>query len=402
MKTVKKIILILLSFLAIILVLVGLYLLFNVIQSHPPQKLSEQQVELYLKGIDTLKSDPNYFVAEKFDTHDIVFIGEMHKRKQDLDFFSKLIPYLYQQKKIKIIGWEFGAAVYQKDADSVVNASTFDRRKAIAILRGTDYGWCYEEYLEIFHTIWQVNKGVKNAADKIKFLQLNGPYNPKKRNSTDTAISNAEVKMYFDNIFPGIVEKEVLQKNQKILIYCGLHHSLTKFYTPKFLFLKDSGRGGQYLYKKYPAKIFQIVMLPPFPPRWWVFKGNLSSGVYPFDGIFNQLYDTLKRPFAVNANDQPFSEVKDYNSFYEFDSWNGVKLKDFCDGIIMIASFKDIEPIHLIKDWVTTQQDLDEVKSVLPLADANNIHTQQDLYNYISPEDNRKAIKSFHNLQKFW
>jgi hypothetical protein len=94
--------------------------------------------------------------------------------------------------------------------------------------------------------------------------------------------------------------------------------------------------------------------------------------------------------------------VQDFNSFYEFDSWNGVKFKDFCDGAIMIASFKEIVPIHIIKDWVTTKQDLDEVKSVLLPADAKNIHTQQDLYNYIAPEDNRFAIKSFHQLHKFW
>jgi len=402
MKIVKKIAVIILSCLGIILFLVGLYLLFNALQSHTPKKLTEQQVKLYLKALDPEKSNPYYFVADKFDTHDIVFIGEMHKRKQDLDFFSNLIPYLYQKKRIKVIGWEFGAALYQKDADSIVNASNFDRKKAISILRRSDFTWCYEEYLEIFHTIWEVNKSVKNAGDRIRFLQLNGPYNPKRRNSSDTTIRNAEAKMYFDNFFPSIIEKEVLAEKQKILIYCGLHHSLTKFYTPKFLFLKDAGRGGQYLYKKYPAKIFQIIMLPPFPPRWWIFKGNQSAGVYPFDGVFNQLYDALKRPFAVNSNDRPFSEVKDFNSFYEFDSWNGVKFKDFCDGAIMIASFKGIEPIHIIKDWVTSQQDLNEVKSVLMPADAENIHTQQDFYNYIAPQENRTAIKLFHQLPKFW
>jgi len=402
MKIVKKIAEVILSFLGIVLFLIGLYLLFNALQTHNPKKLTEQQVKLYLKALDPEKSNPYYFVADKFDTHDIVFVGEMHKRKQDLEFFSKLIPYLYETRKIKIIGWEFGAADYQKDADSVVNASTFDRKKAISILRRTDYGWCFEEYLEIFHTIWLVNRTVKNTTDRIKFLQLNAPYNPRKRSSTDTAIRNAEMKTYFDNVFPGIVEKEVLDKNRKILIYCGLHHSLTKFFTPKFLFLKDSGRGGQYLYKKYPGKIFQIVMLSPFYPKWFLFKGDQSAWVYPFDGVFNQLYDTLKRPFAVNANYQPFAEVRDFNSFYAFDSWNGVRLKDFCDGAVMIAPFNEIEPIHIIKDWATTQQDLDEVKSVLPLADAKNIHTQQDLYKYMSPEDDRTQIKSIHRLPKFW
>ena len=348
-----------------------------------------------MKALNSLKSDPYYFVADQFDTHDVVFIGEMHKIKQDLDFFSKLIPYLYQKKKINIIGWEFGAAIYQKDADSVVNAPTFDRKKAITILRRSNFRWCYNEYLEIFHTIWQINKSVINFGERIRILPLNAPNIHRKRKSNDTATRNAKAKMYFDNFFPPIIEKKVLDKDQKILIYCGLHHSLTKFYTPKFLFLKDSGRGSQYLYKKYHGKIFQIIMSPPLPPRWWLFKSSQSAGIYPFDGVFNQLYASLKLPLAINANTRSFSEVKDFNSFYEFDSWNGIKIKDFCNGAIMIASFKDIVPVHLIKDWVTSQQDLDEVKSVTIPAETKNILAQQDFYNYIAPEDNGTAIKSF-------
>ncbi len=391
------------TLLASIVVLIGFYFLFNCLQFHTPQKLNDQQLNLYIRGLDSAKSDPYEFVAQKFDTHDIVFIGEVHKRKQDLEFFSNLIAYLYQKKKVKIIGWEFGAAEYQKDADSIVNASTFDRKKAIAILRRSEYSWCYEEYLDIFHKIWEINKDVQNNADKIEFLQLNKSYNPKRIHSNIVQIRNEELKINFDNSFPKTVEKEVLHKNQKILIYCGLHHSLTKFYTPKFLFLKDSGRGGQYLYKKYPDKIYQIILLAPFPSRWFLFKSNKNSGfVYPFDGIFNQLYDTLKRPFAIGSDDQPYSDIKDFNSFYEFDSWKGVKFKDFCDAAIMLASFSKIEPVHIIKDWVTTKQDLDEVKNVLPENDAKNITTKEELYNYIAPENDLNAIRSIHQLHKFW
>src|SRR5204862_1319031 len=133
-------------------------------------------------------SDPFKFVADKFDNHSVVFLGELHKRKQDLEFFSNLIPYLYQTKKINIIGWEFGAAEYQKDVDSVVTASEFDRKKAIAIMRNSMYYWCFEEYLDIFKTIWQLNKTITPAGEKIRFLQLNRPYNPKLLNSPDKNI----------------------------------------------------------------------------------------------------------------------------------------------------------------------------------------------------------------------
>lgn len=361
-------------------------------------------MQTYLQNLDT--SDAFKNVADKFDNHSVVFLGELHKRKQDLEFFRDLIPYLYQTKGINIIGWEFGAVDYQNVADSIVTAADFDRKKAITIMRKSNYYWCYEEYLDIFKTIWQLNKNILQADEKIKFLQLNKPYIPKRWNSPNQSVLLEERKKSFDNVLPEIVEKEVIQKNKKILIYCGLHHSLTKFKTPKFFFLKDNGRAGQKLYAKYPDKIFQIDLIAPFPPRWLIYKELTNSKtinyVYPFDAVFNQLYDSLKRPFALNANETSFENLKDYNSFYAFDEFSGIKLKWFCDGAIMLTSFDKIEPVNVIPDWVTTAEELKEVKTVLPEEDAKQIKVTADLMKYINPEANRTEVKKFHSLKKFW
>ena len=269
------------------------------------------------------------------------------------------------------------------------------------------YYWCWEEYLDIFKTIWQLNKSINQPDEKIRFLQLNRPYNPKLLNSPDQNISLEERKKgNFDNTLPGIVEKEVILQNKKILIYCGLHHSLTKFKTPKFFFIEDKGRAGQILYEKYPDKIFQICLLAPFPPRWYLYKEITHNQnykfVYPFDAVFNQLFDTLKRPFAVNSGDPVLAKLKDYNSFYAFDTWSGIKLKDFCDGIIMLNSFDKIEPVKFITDWITTEEELNEVKNVLPVEDARQIKSILDLINYINPTVDINGVREFHNLNKFW
>ena len=389
-----------------IIVLLLLYIFYNLNLFHETKAISQAAIKSYLQHIDT-SSSPLKFVADKFDNHSVVFLGEIHKRKQDLDFFCKLIPYLHETKKINIIGWEFGAAEYQKDADSVVTASEFDRKKAISIMRNSMYYWCYEEYLNVFKTIWLTNKTITQDSEKIRFLQLNRPYNPKLLNSKDKNVRLEEQKKgNFDNTLPPIVEKEVIRQNKKILIYCGLHHSLTKFKTPKFLFLKDNGRAGQKLYEKYPDKIFQIGLLAPFPPRWWIYNGlthrDNNKYVYPFDAVFSQLYDTLKRPFAINSNDSMFANLKDYNSFYAFDTWSGIKLKQFCDGVIMLNSFDEIEPVAIIPDWIPTEKELNEVKEILPLEDAKQINSVRDLLNYINPSNDINVVKEFHDLSKFW
>jgi hypothetical protein len=406
-KILKKGLILIGKFLVLVIVLLGLYVLYNLSIFNTKHKLTKEETSLYLKQLDKVNSDPYHFVAEKFDTHSVVFIGELHKRRQDLEFFGKLIPYLYHEKDIKIIGWEFGAAEYQKDADSIVTAAEFDRKKAISILRRTEFFWCYEEYLNIFKIIWETNKGIENQNDKIRFLQLNKPYNSKWWNSRDNKIRLNEHKDNFDNILPKIVEKQVIQKNKKILIYCGLHHSFTRFQTPVFFFRKNPDlRAGQILYNKYPDKVFQITLISPFGPKWTIFKTIMGDQdfkfTYPFKGVFNQLYDTIKRPFAINSNNNVFAKLKDNNSFYAFDTWSGIKLKDFTDGCIMISSFEEIQPVHIIKDWVTTEEELNEVKSTLPDEDAASIKTIPDLIKYINAEGDMRVLLEFHKIKRFW
>lgn len=405
-RILKKITRFILYLIAGITGLLLLYILFNLNLFHKTKALAPEKLNAFLQAIEKEEGDPYRFVADKFDNHSIVFLGELHKRKQDLAFFSNLIPYLYKEKKITIIGWEFGAVDFQQEADSVVGAPEFDRAKAIAIMRKTLYYWCYEEYLSIFKAIWQLNKTIPPGEDKVRFLQLNKPYNPRRLISSDSLIREEESLVNFDNTLPGIVENEVIAKNKKILIYCGLHHALTKFHTPKFFFLKDKGRAGQQLYEKYPDKIFQASILSPYPPRWYVYnelthKENYTF-VFPFDGIFNQLYDSLKRPFAVSSSDPAFANLKDYNSFYAFDNWGGIKLKNFCDGAIMLESFDKTQPVSIITDWVLTEADVAAVKNQLPEEVAKKLKTPADFMNFINPDTNIRAMRSIHELKKFW
>ncbi|WEK34984.1 MAG: hypothetical protein P0Y53_21050 [Candidatus Pseudobacter hemicellulosilyticus] len=401
-KTIAKSILLLIG---TIICLLFLYVLFNLDLFHRTKPLPAADLRTYAAAIDS--KDPLQYVAEKFNTHDVVFLGELHKRQQDLAFFKDLIPYLYQAKGIKMIGWEFGAAEYQQAADSVVTAAEFDRAKAITIMRNSMYSWCFEDYLEVFRTIWQLNSTIPQDSNKVRFLQLNISFKPKSWNSPDDSIRLQTRKINFDNLLPGIIEKEVIARNQKILIYCGLHHSLTRFKTAKLFFAKDTdGRAGQRLYGKYPEKIFQICLLSPFLPRWTLYKEMTGHKqydyVYPFDAVFNQLYDTIKKPFAVDAANPAFAGLKDYNSFYAFDRFNGIQLREFCDGVIMPAGFDQVQPVVIIPDWVPNTAALEEIKKVLPEEEARQLHSPQELMKYINPDADQEQIRRLHSQQKFW
>ncbi len=332
----------------------------------------------------------------------------MHFRRQDVEFFNNLIPYLYHTKQIRKFGWEFGAMEFQNEVDSVVNANAFDRAKAIAIMRQSLYYWNFEEYLQVFKTIWEINSQCKNPEERIKFLQLNHTYVEKKFQSRDTAVSFPErVVKGFDRTLFNIVDTAVMQKNDKILIYCGLHHAFTRYRTP-FLFFKKNGdiRGGEYLYNKYPDKVYMASFCFPSPNKWFLLESAMSDGfppfVYPFGGVFNQIYDKYQKPFAVDVSNPVFGNIKEYQSWYAFDALSGIQLKDFCDGYIVLNSFSEIEPVHYIEDWVTNEGDLSEVKNTLLPEYAATIKTKEDLLEYMQQQSGRVNIKQWHALPEFW
>ncbi len=401
-KVARKILRGTLGVLALILLLALAYVVFNTPFSSSVRKLSQEDLQTYTKYLDSNVSEPQQFVADKFDQYDVVLLGEMHWKKQDLEFVKQLIPYLYRTKGVRVFAWEFGASDFQSEADSLVNAPTFDRKRAIAFMRRSFFSWNFEEYLEVIQTIWEVNHSITQGQEKMRFLQLGSDYNPRKLHSSDPAIRMKEAVRYgYDEKMGQIVEREVLQKHAKALWYSGLHHAFTQYRQPLFLFLRTRGiRGGAYLYQRYPQRIYLVQLSMPFLDRVFLARylfpsvfGHRLAFVPSFRGAFEQIYREYKKPFAVDAKNSMFGDLVDTHSYYSTDRWRGIKLREMSDGYIMLCSNAEMEPVNLIRDWVTTDAELEEVKSVIPAEDAARIHDIPGLLNYIAADTNRSQIK---------
>lgn len=373
-------------FVATMFVLALLYVGFDTPTTPRMRKLSNEELQTYTKYLDTSVSEPLQFVAEKFDRYDLVLLGEMHWKKQDTEFVNQLIPYLYRTKGIKILAWEFGASDLQSEADSIVQARTFDRKRAIAFMRRTYFAWNFEEYLDIFRTIWQINQTIPNGQEKFRFLQLGSD----------------------DEKMGQIVEREVLRVQKKALWYSGLHHAFTKYKQPLILFLKTGDiRGGQYLYLRFSERIYMIQLHLPFLDRLTIPKsfipsvfGKQLTFVCPFGGVFEQTYQEYKKPFAVDAKSSPFGDLVDTHSYYSQDRWGGLKLREMCDGYIVLCPIDDMEPVSLVPDWVTNDPELEEVKSLLPPEDAARMKDVPALLKYIEGETGRTQVNEMKSLCK--
>jgi len=393
-----------------VLLLACAYVAYNTPLTSEVRKLSTKDLRTYTESLDTSLSEPLQFVADKFDKHDVVLIGEMHWKKQDVDFVKKLIPYLHQTKGINVFAWEFGASDFQSEVDSLVNAPEFDRRRAIAISRRASFFWNFEEYLDIFRIIWEINQTIPSGQEKFRFLQLGSDYNPRKLQSKDPAIRSKEaLRFSYDKKMGRIIETEVIKKHKKALWYSGCHHAFTKYRQPLFLFLKTHDvRGGQYLYARYPDTVYMIVLHFPYLGRWFLFRtlfpsmlGERGTLTYGFGAVFDQIYREYKKPFAVDTKNPLFGNLKDNHSYYSFDRCRSLKLSEFCDGYIVPCAISEMEPVALVPDWVTTDVELEEVKSILPDEDSARIEDVPVLLKYIEKQGGWSRIKKLRCLSEF-
>ncbi len=391
-----------------LLLVVG-YIIFNIPFGVNYKNVSNSELKAYIDYLDTHISDPLPFVSQKFKMHDIILIGEIHRRKQDVELVKSLIPYLYEKNGITIFAWQFGASDFQGEAEALVNAPEFDEQRAIRLMRRWTFFWNYQEYLDIYRIIWELNKKIPAGQEKIRFLQLGSDYIERKFHSSNKSLRMQERKRYiYNKKMAEIIEREVLLKGKKALWYSSIHHAFTRYRQPRFFFRHRNGekrRGGNFLYDKYPNSVYLIALHLPVVSRGSMFKADVmplpfpSKFYYPFGSVIDQVYYHRKQPFAFDIRSTPFGMLKDNYSYYSVDHWGGIQLMDFCDGYIVPCSFEEAEPVTAIESWITSQAELEEVKKTLLPSHAAQIQNISDFLKSLDV-DKTDIFETQHNVKR--
>jgi hypothetical protein len=365
------------------------YILFNWPVGVKYRRLPEDELRKYIAYLDQSTSDPASFVSERFQDHDIVLIGEAHKRKQDVDFVRSLIPMLYHKNHVTVIGWEFGASELQSEVDSLLTAEEYNEKWAISILRRSCYFWNYQEYLDFYRDIWHFNHSLPKDAEKIRFLQMGSVYNERLLQAPDKELRKKEMQRYlYDRKMFEIMEREVLLKGRKALWYSGLHHAFTRFQEPLPFFLEHfrQRRGGSFLYAKYPDRIYLIALHAPVFGRLFLLVNGLSNVYYPWGGVCDKIYDRRRTAFAFDVGASPLGTSEDNYSYYSLDHRGPILFRDFCDGYLFLYSFRETQPVHTIKAWIADASDSVEVFEMLSSDRIANVGTVPALLNLLEQD----------------
>jgi len=323
-----------------------------------------QENKATLEAVEYLKQNPKSpkdYLVSKFRNYPLVLLGEDHAVKENLDFVKSIIPELYQAG-IYNLCMEFGAFEKQKELDELLNAEIFDEQKAKDLFFYYNVGWAYKEYFDIYKSVWEFNKTLKSDAKKFRIVNLSYQY--RWENFKGGARTPDNMKAVFnlgtpDQFRTEIIKKEIIDKNEKALIYMGHVHVFTKYRMP---ILKvnnddfcdyDEGMVGNRLYKLMPGKIFNIMFHTP------MFSKTQYNPAYvsPANGELENALQKLNYPeIGFDLINTPVGKLKD-NSFFSF-CHPDFKMEDFFDGYIFLKPFKHLtgctydDDFFTGKDWI--------------------------------------------------
>lgn len=338
-------------------------------QKRPPAEIPDglkQELTGYLRMQGMAPED---YVAAKFKDHDIVFIGEHHFIRHDVEFVRSLIPMLYRIG-VRDLGIEFGCYELQAEADALVTAETYDEARARRLMFKWASYWPYGDYLGLYRAAWELNRSLPREAPKFRIVGLDY------RARFDLLEETMTMKLWDKVLFKGnrdqhmasVVLREFVKKGRKALIYAGQFHASTRFAVPFYDFEKKTvtyfnrRTMGLLVHRKIRGRAFSICLHYP----WETIDGPTSFD-YPAGGAVDRVMRGFeKKRVGFDVAGSPFGRLPDPKAVYAQGRKRFV-FADFCDGYIYFKPFAEYEGCDVDPLFIT-DENLAEAVANLPNA----------------------------------
>lgn len=325
--------------------------------------VSDQAV--FLKWLNENSKDPIDYAVETAMKYQITIFEEKHHISDDLIFLNNLVSDLYHRSGITCIAVEYLQAMNNTKIARLVTGEQFDSELALEIARSSNWpDWGGKEYWDIFKTVWELNKSLPEGNKKLRLVGIDHPWDlPSLALVLGGNIGNARVstpvyeKLRIFRILDDIVflesrdaimarnvEREIIEKDERAIIWVGGGHAYIKFQQPVIannMIIRKVSRMGFMLHKKYGDRVFQIRMhdfafesqnITNFIERVMVQSQNMSVG------------------FDVSGS--PFGDLKDNSSNY-YRVQPDLCFSDMTTGYIFLKPIQKQTPCHWLDGFIS-------------------------------------------------
>ena len=200
-------------------------------------------------------SDPKATLLQLFDTYDLVAVSEFHRANEVHQFLRSLIQSKgLSDKHVTNIVVEFGNAKYQDLADRYVMGEQVPASEVRQIWQNTTQflAWDSPLYEQFFRTVKEANSQLPRP-ERIRIILGDPPI------GWEITHTKADYERYADRdlFYANVVEREVLNRNQKALLIAGGLHLINAREQEKDI--PDKSRSaGDLLHRRHPRKLFVL------------------------------------------------------------------------------------------------------------------------------------------------
>lgn len=297
----------------------------------------------------TYSSTPEAYILAQFDHRDVVLLAEDHAIRHNLLLAQRLVPLLHQVG-VYNFGMEFGASEDQPALDALVGfsgpAGDYNEDRARHLMFNYNVGWAYREYTDIYRAAWTLNHSLPKNAPRFRVLNLSYRYDWRGFNGilTPERVRHVFHKGGTEAYRARIVEREIIERGEKILILTGTIHAFTRFAMPVFDYNApdfvrfDDRHLGNLIDRMAPGRSATILLHQPFPSR----RDGPVELVQPAGGAIERIMSALDNPrTGFSLAGTPLGDLPD-DSFYATGNPD-FRLRDLADGYIFEMPFRAYE-----------------------------------------------------------
>lgn len=344
---------------------------------------------------------PADYVVGTFDTHEIVFLGEYGKIKQNVELVQRLIPMLYNAG-VRNLGIEYALSSDQPLIDKLTTAPVYDKSLANKILFDYLVIWGYQGYANLFKAAWRFNRSLPAGAPPFRIVALsvaeNWQYIRTKNDANNPNILHEVFARGVPDVhMASIIEKRFLSTGEKALIYVSTKSAFTRYASEQYassmrrMGFTQTKRAGNIIFGMIGRRSFTILFHQPWPGARSSGKG--AAAVYPLGGVIDNLIAKLpadRRDAGFNVRGTVFGKLKLTHSEFAV-GHPGMTFGDLCDGYIIQGKLSAYEPVAPIPSFIN-EQNIPRALSDFPGPKAGNL-TPADL--------NRFIAQNLQNLGRF-
>ncbi|QQE11288.1 RDD family protein [Planctomycetota bacterium] len=311
--------------------------------------------------------EPEDYAVEMAKTHDLLLVGEAHDRYEELAYFNRILPRLYEEADVRVVGMECMRAADNGLLTQIVTADEFDEKLALYTARKTSCwkAWGYKGYWDVMKTVWEINQ---KRDEGERPMRLVGVFPDIDLSNMPLVLDNGDVDGDFERVpmyeklrvgrfaldLPMIfqlevgyahnIEEETIKKNEKgVLLVGAAHASLRHKQRQK---MGDGAiRMGYLLHALYGDRVGHILLHS---------SGASNQAIVE---MFESYYEMNEgKPFAISLAGSSFGKLTDSTAeYYSFGLQSNACLDDIATGYVMLNSEDEVERCEWLEGFVSDE-----------------------------------------------